>query len=44
MYAHLARVEERDVIAEFGEEYLRYSSETPAFFPRLSRDKARGVG
>ena len=44
MYAHLARVEERDVIAEFGEEYLRYSSETPAFFLRLSRDKARGVG
>jgi len=44
MYARLARVEERDVIAEFGEEYLRYSSETPAFFLRLSRDKARGVG
>lgn len=43
MYAHLARVEERDVIAEFGEEYLHYSSETPAFFPRLSRDKSRRV-
>jgi protein-S-isoprenylcysteine O-methyltransferase Ste14 len=37
MYARLARREEREVAAEFGEEYARYASETPAFFPRLGR-------
>jgi protein-S-isoprenylcysteine O-methyltransferase Ste14 len=37
MYARLARAEEREVIAEFGEEYTRYASQTPAFFPRLGR-------
>ena len=36
MYVHLARREERDALAEFGEEYVRYSSKTPAFFPRLT--------
>ena len=36
MYVHLARREERDSITEFGEEYVRYASKTPAFFPRLS--------
>lgn len=35
MYAHLARREEHDAIAEFGEEYVRYASKTPAFLPRL---------
>lgn len=35
MYVHLARREERDAIAEFGEEYDRYAGKTPAFFPRL---------
>ena len=35
MYVLLARREERDAIAEFGEEYVRYASKTPAFFPRL---------
>ena len=35
MYVLLARWEERDAIAEFGEEYVRYASKTPAFFPRL---------
>ena len=30
MYARLARAEEREVIAEFGEEYTRYASQTPA--------------
>lgn len=33
MYARLARHEERDALAEFGEEYARYAAETPAFFP-----------
>ncbi|BAY19822.1 hypothetical protein NIES21_56920 (plasmid) [Anabaenopsis circularis NIES-21] len=35
MYTQLARQEEREVRAEFGEEYDRYASNTPAFFPRL---------
>jgi methanethiol S-methyltransferase len=35
MYASLAKREERDVTAEFGEAYLRYAARTPAFFPRL---------
>jgi len=35
MYVRLARREEQDAIAEFGDEYLRYASETPAFVPRL---------
>ena len=37
MYARLARLEEREVTAQFGEEYVRYASETPGFFPRLGR-------
>lgn len=35
MYVLLARREERDAIAEFGEEYVRYAGRTPAFLPRL---------
>jgi protein-S-isoprenylcysteine O-methyltransferase Ste14 len=35
MYTRLARREEREVIAEFGDQYTRYASGTPAFFPRL---------
>lgn len=34
MYVRLARREEREVAAEFGEEYARYAARTPAFFPR----------
>ena len=41
MYARLARREERDVIAEFGDEYIRYASRTPAFFPRLGSSRHR---
>jgi protein-S-isoprenylcysteine O-methyltransferase Ste14 len=37
MYVRLARREEQDAIADFGEQYRRYSSETPAFFPRIGR-------
>ena len=36
MYVHLARSEERDALAEFGEEYRRYMGRVPAFIPRLS--------
>jgi len=35
MYLRLARREERDALAEFGEAYRRYTDRTPAFFPRL---------
>jgi protein-S-isoprenylcysteine O-methyltransferase Ste14 len=37
MYLRLARTEERDAIAEFGEEYRRYVQRTPAFFPELGQ-------
>ena len=33
MYVLLARREERDAEAEFGDEYRRYAARTPAFFP-----------
>jgi protein-S-isoprenylcysteine O-methyltransferase Ste14 len=36
MYARLARREEQDVLAEFGDEYRRYIARTPAFLPRLA--------
>jgi protein-S-isoprenylcysteine O-methyltransferase Ste14 len=36
MYVKLARREEREVLAEFGEQYRRYMGTTPAFLPRLS--------
>ncbi|HXH13331.1 MAG TPA: isoprenylcysteine carboxylmethyltransferase family protein [Alphaproteobacteria bacterium] len=35
MYVRLARREEREVLAEFGETYARYAASTPAFLPRL---------
>jgi len=41
MYARLARREEREVRAEFGEAYARYAAATPAFFPRLRRATER---
>ena len=34
MYVRLARQEERDALAEFGEVYASYAAVTPAFFPR----------
>ncbi len=37
MYVRLARQEEREALAEFGEAYARYVATTPAFFPRLGR-------
>lgn len=33
MYIHLAHQEERDSLAEFGEQYTRYAAATPAFNP-----------
>jgi protein-S-isoprenylcysteine O-methyltransferase Ste14 len=35
MYVKLARREEREVLAEFGEKYRRYMLATPAFLPRF---------
>lgn len=41
MYVRLARREEQEILAEFGEEYARYATATPAFFPRPRRAAAR---
>lgn len=35
MYIRLARTEEREVSAEFGDAYMRYAADTPRFFPRF---------
>lgn len=35
MYARLARSEEAEALAEFGEAYEHYKRATPAFFPRV---------
>jgi hypothetical protein len=35
MYVRLARREERELQADFGEAYARYAAKTPAFFPHL---------
>ena len=40
MYVLLAQREERDALAEFGEQYWRYMARTPGFVPRL---KAAGT-
>lgn len=37
MYIRLARQEEREAIAEFGDAYRQYAARVPGFFPRLSR-------
>lgn len=35
MYVRLAKSEERDARAQFGDAYTRYAANTPAFFPRF---------
>lgn len=37
MYVKLARTEEKEAIAEFGDEYRRYMAQVPGFIPRLRR-------
>lgn len=37
MYTRLARREERESLADFGEEYARYAAVTPAFIPTVGR-------
>jgi methanethiol S-methyltransferase len=39
MYVRLAKREERNAAAEYGEHYTRYALQAPAFFPRLRRKK-----
>jgi protein-S-isoprenylcysteine O-methyltransferase Ste14 len=34
-YARLAKQEEQEAVAEFGNAYMRSAAQTPAFFPRL---------
>ena len=36
MYARLGRMEENDMLAQFGDEYARYAARTPKYVPRLS--------
>lgn len=43
MYVRLARSEEREVLAEFGETYRRYAERVPAFVPRLSQLRHQAV-
>lgn len=41
MYVRLARRDEKEALAAFGDAYAQYREDTPAFFPRLTTD--RGV-
>lgn len=43
MYARLARSEEREVAAEFGDAYRRYAARVPRFVPHLSRLVGQGA-
>jgi protein-S-isoprenylcysteine O-methyltransferase Ste14 len=43
MYVQLARREEREVMAEFSEEYTRYAARTPAFFPHFGKAEVQGA-
>lgn len=44
MYIHLARLEEREAIAEFGDGYKDYMKRVPGFLPRLSGSVASTPG
>jgi methanethiol S-methyltransferase len=41
VYARLAKSEERDMVAEFGQEYEEYRSRTPAFIPAFGHASAK---
>jgi len=41
MYVRLAKSEERDALAQFGDSYRRYMSEVPAFIPRFGGHKVQ---
>ena len=44
MYVRLAKREERDALAEFGDEYRRYMRDVPGFFPKVHGGPARVSG
>lgn len=43
VYIRLAKREEREAIAQFGDAYRRYMERTPAFIPRLGKHASYGV-
>lgn len=43
MYARLAKLEEKEMIKEFGKEYENYAKKTPAFIPKLSLSNEKQV-
>lgn len=43
VYIRLAKREEREALAEFGDEYRRYMQRTPAFIPSLRRHAPYGA-
>lgn len=43
MYVHLARQEEREALAQFGETYADYMRQVPGFLPRLLCDRAQNL-
>jgi protein-S-isoprenylcysteine O-methyltransferase Ste14 len=40
VYSHLARREEKEALAEFGEPYARYAENTPRFIPQIRWESA----
>ena len=40
MYARLAKREQADMLAQFGDEYRRYMTKVPAFIPKLGSSEA----
>jgi methanethiol S-methyltransferase len=42
MYARLARIEEAEMLSQFGDEYARYAARTPRFIPHLGKPQAAG--
>jgi protein-S-isoprenylcysteine O-methyltransferase Ste14 len=44
MYALLAKREEREMLARFGEAYRHYAARVPAYVPRLGRSSQAGEG
>ena len=42
MYGRLAKREEREMLAQFGDEYRRYTEAVPGFFPRLGSHSESG--
>ena len=43
MYLRLARREEQDAAAEFGEEYRHYAAKIPAFWPKFNKQSVKSA-